>query len=183
MSSGGGVTKKERRTQPRHLPFSKDGHDGQSPLYHCSRCKSYLPETAFIPSVIVHRKPTCRACSRMQLTEHRHRSMDHEAAAALYAMEHTRFGRQGLVPVELVTAILDASGRRSAISGATEKLRLRRFWEDLPLSLENAVVLTVDENRRMTNKSEAARLALFPEALVTRMTEWRTEQLRLRDGQ
>jgi DNA-directed RNA polymerase subunit RPC12/RpoP len=178
--SDGSVTKskaKTRRPHARHLPFCKVADDGGGALYHCALCASYLPEAAFLASAIAHRTPNCRACCQRRLLQTRHQSMDHEAAIALYNMEHTRFGRKGIVPVALVTAMLDAGGRCSAMSGATERLRIRRFWEDLPLSVENAVILTVEENRRMTNKSEAARLALFPAELVARMQAWRAAQL------
>lgn len=177
--SGGGVSKSQRNHR-RHLPFCKLAEDG-SALYHCAMCASYLPSAAFSASAIATHDSYCRACRQRQLLQLRHRSMDHEAAVALYNVEHTRFGRKGLVPVELATAMLDAGGRRSAISGATERLRIRRFWEDLPLSVENAVIVTLEENRAMGRKSEAARLAMFPADLVARMTAWRTEQLRMRD--
>lgn len=90
-------------------------------------------------------------------------------------MEHTRFGRQGHIPLPFVTAVLDAAHRKSAISGATERLRIRRFWAELPLSLENAVVVTADENRLLGRKKHW--LDLFPPDLVARMTAWRDAQL------
>jgi hypothetical protein len=90
-------------------------------------------------------------------------------------MERTRFGRHGTIPLAFVTSVLDAAHRRSAISGATERLRIRRFWSELPLSLENAVVVTADENRVLGRKKHW--LELFPADLVARMTAWRDAQL------
>jgi hypothetical protein len=131
----------------------------------------------FSPSAIRSRSPYCKYCRNAQHFEHRHQSSDNEAAVALYNMEHTRYGRQGMIPRELVTAILDAAERKSALSGATERLRIRRFWEDLPLCAENAVVVTADENRVLGRKKMDARLTMFPAALVARLMAWRDAQL------
>ena len=43
-------------------------------------------------------------------------------------------------PVKDVCDALDAAHRRSAISGATDRLRLRRFWADLPAGIPTVAV-------------------------------------------
>lgn len=159
----------------RRLAFQSRADDSGQVRYHCGVCDRYLEEVAFIPSSIRLRSPVCRQCRRDMKYELRHRSPDDEAAVALYAMEHTRFGRQGQIPLSFVTSALDAAHRRSAISGAKDRLRLRRFWADLPLSLENVVVVTADENRILGRKKRW--LELFPADLVARMTAWRDAQL------
>lgn len=160
-------------TRP-HVAF-KRRTSGFGTEYHCSRCDRYLPETAFNASAIKHSVPRCRRCRTETTFVLRNASDDHRVAYTLYDLEHRLRGFSGTIPVSFATAALDAGGRRSALSGATERLRLRRYWPDLPLTVENTVVVTANENRRLGRVKDWH--ALMPADLVARMAAWRAAQL------
>ena len=104
----------------------------------------------------------------------RERSSDTFAAHCLYELERRRNGHTGgLIPLTLVTRVLDKYRRRSAISGSSEKLRLRRFWPDLPFSEWNSVVVTAGENKALGHAREW--LEYFPAAFVAQMRADRAE--------
>lgn len=83
----------------------------------------------------------------------RHRSVAAEAAYALYELERKRFGRRdrGMISVDFAHRQLQRFGYRSALSGSTQNLRLRRFWPDVELCDWNCVVVTKQENQALAH--------------------------------
>lgn len=101
--------------------------------------------------------------------ERRARSPIAHAAHCLYEQERRTFGRHGpLIGHDLVRRIIARFGGRSVLSGRVDKLRLRRFWPELPFSEENAIVITASENRSLAHCATLP-LKRFPRAFVERM--------------
>jgi hypothetical protein len=109
----------------------------------------------------------------------RHRSLEAEAAYALYEYERRRYGRRGkgIITEEFVRRQLQRFEYRSVISSKTENLRLRRFWPDVELNDWNCVVVTSKENQSLAHL-RTTWLSKFPEMVVTLMETHRRLQER-----
>jgi hypothetical protein len=149
----------------------------EAPLYHCSRCDKYKPESDFYPSSIKRFLSYCKECKAILAKEQKIKHADNVRGISnnLYHNELVRHGRYGDAqtprPLALVREVLAAWGHKSAISGASENLRVRRLFPDLPLSAENAVPVTAGESQRLTRaRTVEAILALFPEDVQARLT-------------
>lgn len=148
--------------------------------YWCCRCQLYYDASRFVPSSLRRRVSRCRVCRSRAEVERRTQSPDAEAAHCLYELERKRFGRaggSGLFPLSLVQRIFERFGRRSVLSDRTDKLRLRRFWPDLPFSEWNAVVVTADENKSIGHCANW--LTRFPAPFVRLMVAMRRARLNL----
>jgi hypothetical protein len=155
-------------------PFKLESASGGAPLYHCSRCDAYKPADDFHPSSIARFVPFCKGCRVIQNKTSRHKDGVAVAAATLYTNESHRFGRYGDAttprPTDLVREVFAAWDHKSAMSGATGDLRVRRVWNDLPLSAANAVPVTGHESRRMGRaRTPETLLALFPTEAQVRL--------------
>lgn len=130
-----------------------------------------------MPSSLKRRVSRCRSCRSRSEVQRRTRTPAAVAAHCLYELERKRFGRvdHGLFPLDVVERVLESYGWRSILSGHTERLRLRRFWPDLPFSEWNAVVVTADENKALGHTVNW--IARFPASFVHRMRARRTEAM------
>ncbi len=161
---------------PQKLAFQRTDERTGHREYHCNRCQRYYPSLRFAPSSLRRGVPYCRPCRSQMNHLFRHKSPDHETARCLYELERRRYGRRGgHFDVQVVSRLLDQLGRRSALSGKQEALRLRRFWPDLPFSVDNAVVLTARENNALARTHDW--LARFPPSLVDAMVQRRQAAL------
>ena len=136
-------------------PFLTSDPTATIKFYHCSQCHSSKPESAFLPSSIERHITHCRACQRQRYRRWRRSTPDHVAAESLYQSEYRHRRQQentAKIPsigIAVVRRILERYQRRSALSGQTEQLRIRRFWPDLPFSEWNAIVVTARESRHL----------------------------------
>lgn len=79
-----------------------------------------------------------------------------------------------------------ACNNRSALSGvggALSHLRVRRFWQDRPLSECNCVVVTACESRQLSRLPHHDWLSLFPAPVVERMQQLRAMDEAIEDAQ
>jgi hypothetical protein len=164
------------------MPTFKHQLPDGSVEYHCCRCKMYKTADAFYPSAIERYYPYCKACQTVRRRNSSRRTDESVAALYLYNSERTHVGRYGDAttprPLDLVREVLAAWDNKSAISGTTGALRVRRLWADLPLSADNAVPVTGGESHRMGRaRTPDALLALFPEDAQTRLRATRERLL------
>lgn len=161
----------------RYMPaFCVVDPDTKVTQYWCTKCQRYQGAAAFSTSSLARRLSRCRACRSKIELERRARSPIAKMAHCLYEQERTYFGYTGpLMTHAFVQGVLTRFDGRSVLSGGTEKLRLRRFWPDLPLSDWNVVVVTAAENRDLGyGRSEAD----FPPDFLRRMVRLRQDSWR-----
>ena len=70
-------------------------------------------------------------------------------AQRLYEQAYASGWRGHRMAERQIDEVMAAYGHQSVLSGAREDLTMRRFYDDLPPSTRNVVVLTVQENRRL----------------------------------
>lgn len=108
----------------------------------CYKCEKYLSLDAFYPSAQSSRLYRCISCSkRAMICRYKEDLKVHRLANNFRSLGSSGFGK-----VESLR-ILKAFGGRSAISGDTEGLTVKRWNYSDPVRIDNVVLLTRSEGR------------------------------------
>lgn len=168
-------------------PFIKNEKDvageKEVPLYYCNKCDKYLKEKDFNPSAIKKRRQRCKRCNVLQATYHRKKNNYTQLLYRIKDSEREKGSRSVMLWEEedVRTLVKKHFNKRSAMSGTKMSdepgrttFSLVRFWNDLPFSKENCVLLTKKEALSHTRRSHPEKL--YAKEFVKEMEEIRNKK-------